>query len=147
MKLSTLSRYGFRAVVELAKHSKDQPVSLKSIATAQNIPIRYLENIMTRLVSAGIVRSIRGRGGGFILKKDPNNITIYEVLQVLEDTLAPIPCIENPTSCKRYSICGSKDFLEEAYISFVSIIKNHTIKEVSENETLKIKINTKENGG
>lgn len=137
MRLSTISRYGYRAVIELAKHGRNEIVSLKEIAENQNIPYRYLENIMARLVSSGIVESIRGRGGGFRLKKDPAKLTVFEVLNVLEDTLVPVPCIEEKDVCDRFEICGARDFIEEAYMAFIKVLRFHTIKEASEIERIK----------
>ncbi len=138
MRLSTISRYGYRAMIELAKRGKNKTVSLKDIAKAQNIPIRYLENIMTRLVNANIVESSRGRGGGFKLVKNPEEISVFEVLNALESTLYPVPCIPNPATCERYAECGARDFLEEAYEAFVKVLKSHNLKEAAELEMLKI---------
>ncbi len=131
MKLSTISRYGYRATIELAKHHNGKAISLKKIARAQDIPLRYLENIMMRLVNAHIVESTRGREGGFKLAKDPAQITIYDIVDALENTLTPIPCIDNPNTCKRYTICGARDFLNEAYEAFVRVLKSHTLREAA----------------
>ncbi len=139
MKLSTISRYGYRAIIELAKRGNKGAVSLKEIARAQNIPYRYLENIMARLVAGGIVESARGRGGGFKLKKDPDELTIFDVINTLENTLTPLPCIDDKNTCERFETCGARDFLEEAYLAFVNVLKSHTIKEAAEKEKQKIK--------
>ncbi len=138
MRLSTISRYGYRAMIELAKRGTEKAISLKEIAEAQNIPLRYLENIMTRLVNAKIVESTRGRGGGFKLMRKPEEISIYEIVSALETTLTPVPCIDNPQTCDRYSECGARDFLEEAYRAFVETLKSHTLKEAAELEKYKI---------
>ncbi len=144
MKLSTISRYGYRAVIELAQRGNDSPISLKEIAEKQDIPYRYLENIMSRLVAAGIVESLRGRGGGFRLKKDPATLTIFDVIKALEGPLYPLPCMEDEYICPRFDICGAKDFIEEAYYAFINVLKSHTIKEVAEREKLKISSKKKE---
>ncbi len=138
MKLSTISRYGYRAMIELAKRWPEKAISLKEIAEAQNIPLRYLENIMTRLVNAKIVESTRGRGGGFRLLRKPEEITIYEIVNALESTLYPVPCIHGPTTCDRYAECGARDFLEEAYEAFINVLKSHNLKEAADLEKYKI---------
>lgn len=71
MKLSTRTRYGIRAVIELAQHQGDRPLQLKTIAERQNISIKYLEQLMGVLRSAGFIRSVRGAKGGYVLARPP----------------------------------------------------------------------------
>lgn len=92
MKLSTKGRYGLRALIDLAKYSEIEPVSINSIAVRQGISERYLEQLMTLLKKAGLVRSIRGAGGGYVLAKDAGEISVGDVLRALEGKLEPVEC-------------------------------------------------------
>lgn len=84
MKISTKGRYGLRAMVDLAAHASKNHVSLISIAERQNISLNYLEQVFASLRKAGMVRSIKGAGGGYLLNADPKTTSIYDILRILE---------------------------------------------------------------
>jgi len=109
MKLSTKGRYGTRAMLELGLGYGTGPVSLKDIAKRQGISARYLERMMAALVSSGLVRSSRGQNGGFSLAKPPADITLHEIIRVLEGSVAPVACVDEPAVCKRVNICITHD--------------------------------------
>lgn len=88
MKISTKGRYGLRAMVDLAQKSVSDHVSLKSIAESQNISEGYLEHVFSTLKKAGLVKSIKGPQGGYILADDPSSITVGAVLRALEGDLS-----------------------------------------------------------
>ena len=92
MKISTKGRYGLRAFIDLAKYSKDTPVSINNISARQDISEGYLEQLMAKLKKAGLVRSIRGAGGGYVLAKSPEDISAGDVLRALEGSLEPVTC-------------------------------------------------------
>lgn len=94
MKLSTKGRYGLRAVLDLAINSKEEVVPLSEIAMRQNISISYLEQLISKLRKAGIVTSVRGAQGGYKLAKDPEILSVGEILRVLEGSLDPVNCAE-----------------------------------------------------
>ena len=106
MKLSTKGRYGLRAVLDLALHSQDEVVPLSEIALRQNISISYLEQLISKLRRAGIVKSMRGAQGGYLLAKDPNKLSIGEILRALEGNLNPVDCAEAAGSGE---ICNAAD--------------------------------------
>ncbi len=99
MLISTRSRYGFRALAQLARREDDTPVSLSSIAEKELIPIRYLEQIFGKLRSAGIVCGRRGPGGGYVLCKPSREITLLEVVEVLEKNFLPVDCLDDAKDC------------------------------------------------
>jgi len=101
MKISTKGRYGLTVMIELAKRYCDKPISLKSIANAQNLSEHYLEQIISLLRNAGLVKSIRGAYGGYILTKEPNEISAGEVISALEGSLSPIENIEDENPAQR----------------------------------------------
>ena len=87
MKFSTKGRYGLRAMVDLAVYSKGEHVALYSIAERQNISMNYLEQVFATLRKAGLVKSVKGAQGGYILSENPNNIKIGAILRALEGQL------------------------------------------------------------
>lgn len=92
MKLSTKGRYGLRAMIDLARYSEEEPVSISSIAARQDISERYLEQIVGMLKKAGLVRSIRGAAGGYVLARGTGEISVGDVLRALEGSLEPVRC-------------------------------------------------------
>ena len=92
MKLTTKGRYGLRAVIDLAMYAKTEPVSLSDVAERQNISISYLEQLIAKLKKAGIVQSTRGAQGGYALAKEPEEISVGEILRALEGSLSPVDC-------------------------------------------------------
>lgn len=92
MKLSTKGRYGLRAIIDLARYSETEPVSIGSIAARQDISERYLEQLVALMKKAGLVKSIRGAGGGYVLAKDMKDISVGDVLRALEGSLEPVKC-------------------------------------------------------
>lgn len=92
MKLSTKGRYGLRAMIDLARYSEEEPVSISSIAARQGISERYLEQLVGLLKKAGLVNSIRGASGGYVLTKESGEISVGDVLRALEGSLEPVKC-------------------------------------------------------
>jgi len=106
MRLSTRGRYGVAALCELAaRYDADTPVPLRDIAASQAISESYLEQIFLVLRRAGLVGSVRGAQGGYILGRPPGEITIGEIIRVLEGPIAPVACVieddEGDISCSR----------------------------------------------
>ena len=114
MKLSTRSRYGTRLILDLARNYKQQPVHLASIAQRQIISIKYLEQIIRPLQEAGYVTSIRGPKGGHLLAKDPKDITVGEIVKLLEGSDELIQCAGDPNQCNRASTCATRFVWQEA---------------------------------
>ena len=92
MKLSTKGRYGLRAMIDLARYSEKEPVSIGSVAARQEISERYLEQLVALLKKAGLVKSIRGASGGYVLAKKPSEISVGDILRALEGSLEPVKC-------------------------------------------------------
>lgn len=101
MKLTTKSRYGTRLVLDIALYSKEGPVSIADIARRQNISPKYLEKLIRKLKAADIITSRRGPFGGYMLARDPENITVGELVRVLEETTAITDCAE-----REQKLCG-----------------------------------------
>ncbi len=112
MKLSTRTRYGVRLMVALALNYGKEPVFLKDIAKGENISEKYLSLIIIPLRRVGLVNSVRGARGGYNLAKEPSQITLKEIVDVLEGDCSLVDCVKNPSSCSRVSICASHDIWE-----------------------------------
>lgn len=89
MKLTVKSEYALLSLIYLARDKSDDYVSVKEIAGAQEIPVKFLEQIMLTLKRAGIVRSVKGQGGGYKLLRKPDQITLAEVVRLFDGALAP----------------------------------------------------------
>ena len=109
MKLSTRTRYGMRALLELALRRGQGPVFLKDIAREQEISLHYLEHLVAPLIAAGIVRSAKGPRGGVSLARDPAGIRLSEITRLLEGSVAPVECVNDPAACSRSASCVTRD--------------------------------------
>lgn len=94
MMISTKGRYGLRLILDIAKESQGKPVPIKEISRRQDISDKYLEQIIMQFTKAGLVKSVRGAQGGYILTKPASEITAGEVLRAAEGSLAPVECCE-----------------------------------------------------
>jgi Rrf2 family transcriptional regulator, cysteine metabolism repressor len=110
MKLSTKGRYGLRAMMDLAAHQKGSvPVFLSDVAKRQQISEKYLEQIFAALRTAGLVHTMRGRKGGFLLSKDPKEITAETIISVLEGPCAVVDCVSRPEICDKTESCAARE--------------------------------------
>lgn len=116
IKLSTKGRYGARLMIQLAHHYKNEneAVILKSVSDAEEISIRYLEQIVIPLKINKLVKSIRGAGGGYILARHPSKIKLSEILHALEGTCCLVDCVEDDDYCDRIPICATFEVWKEA---------------------------------
>ncbi|WP_316571899.1 cysteine metabolism transcriptional regulator CymR [Neobacillus sp. YIM B06451] len=101
MRISTKGRYGLTIMIELAKKHGEGPVSLKTIAQANDLSEHYLEQLIAPLRNAGLVKSIRGAYGGYLLGRDPGEITSGDIIRVLEGPITPVEGIEDEEPAKR----------------------------------------------
>ena len=109
MKLSTRARYGVRLMIVLALNHGEGPIFLKDIAKGENISEKYLSLIMIPLRSAGLVTSTRGANGGYTLSREPSQINLKDIVDVLEGDSGLVDCLKNPSTCQRVPICVSRD--------------------------------------
>jgi len=108
MKLSTRSRYGMRAIVDITRHQESGPVSLKEIAERQGVSTKYMEHVVARLLRRRLVSSRRGAHGGYMLSRSPEEITAKEVVHALEGTPMLIQCVSKPERCGRSASCVTR---------------------------------------
>jgi Rrf2 family protein len=132
MKLSTKGRYGTRLLLELALHQGEGLVPLKDIAQKQEIPLQYLEHVITPLITGGIIRSVRGAGGGIMLAKAPEDIRLSDVIKLLEGPIALVDCVNNPEICDRSSSCVTRDIWCEVKESMNRVLESTTLQDLLE---------------
>jgi len=130
MKLSTRTRYGARAMLELALREEPNPVSTKEIATRQQVSVKYLESVLATLRQAGLVRSLRGAGGGHVLGKPAQEITLRDVFEALEDSQAFVPCTYEPGVCERADLCVTREVWTEMYAASMAVLEEITLAEL-----------------
>ena len=105
MMISTRGRYALRVMLDLAMDDEERYVPLDSIARREGISEKYLESILATLSRAGLVSSLRGKGGGYRLNRKPADYPIGEVLKLTEKTLAPVTCLESEAACPQAESC------------------------------------------
>lgn len=137
MKLSTRGRYATRALLDLALHPNGNPATLKDIARRQEISIRYLEHLITPLIAAGIVRSMRGPKGGISLARSPEDVKLSEVIQLLEGSTAPAECLDNPAVCHRAATCVTRDVWGELRQAMDNVLSSTTLADLVERQKKK----------
>jgi Rrf2 family protein len=115
MKLSTRSRYGTRLMLEMARHYHEGPLQLGDIAKRQEVSVKYLEQIIIPLKKARYIESVRGRKGGHLLTKPPEEITVGEIVALLEQGTGLVECAADTTVCERADLCPTRLLWKEAY--------------------------------
>lgn len=130
MRLSTKGRYGVRLMLDLASHCEGAPVFLKDIAERQEISEKYLWHLIAPLKAAGLVKSIRGAHGGYLLAKPPEEVTLREIVDVLEGSLSLVECVKTPSVCKRVQFCVTRDVWEEITESITHILEAISLKDM-----------------
>ena len=105
MMISTRGRYALRVMLDLAKDESGTYVPLDDIARREGMSEKYLESIIVVLSRAGLVKSLRGKGGGYMLTRQPEEYPIGEILRLTEKTLAPVTCLESGAACPEADAC------------------------------------------
>lgn len=139
MKLSTRGQYGARALLDMALHYDGNPVLLKDIARRQDISAQYLEQLMSPLIKAGLVRSIRGARGGVTLAKPPEEIKLSQVIQIMEGSIALVECVDDPKICPRSDFCVTRDVWEEMKRAMTQVLESTTLQDLVERQKEKEK--------
>ena len=137
MKLSARTRYGTRALLELALHTGKEPVSLKDIARRQQISLPYLEQLIAPLIAGGVIRSTKGPRGGISLARKPRDIKLIEITRLLEGSLAPVECVENPETCRRAEFCAARDMWSGLKDVINEFLEGTTLQDLAEKQKSK----------
>jgi len=130
MNISTKGRYAVRAMLDLALQSGDGPTMIKDISKRQGISVLYLEQLLTRLKAAGLVRSTRGPKGGFRLTRLPSQIRIGDILQTMEGSMAPVACVDNAMLCSRADSCVTRKVWAEMKQAMDKVLESTTLQDL-----------------
>jgi Rrf2 family protein len=144
MMFSTKAEYGVRVMVELARRAGEDPIPLAEIAEHDGLPLAYLEHLVARLRKAGLVDSRRGSRGGYLLARSPTEITMAEVVEALEGSIAPIECISQASDgtivCSRESdpahVCPTKLLWTRVRVAIVRTLQETTLADLVLTPTL-----------
>ena len=139
MKLSTRTRYGTRALLELAMHEGKEPVSLKDIARQQQISLPYLEQLIAPLIAGGIIHSTKGPRGGISLARQPGEIKLSEITRLLEGPVTTVECVDDPGVCGRSGFCAARDTWSELQDVVNDYLKTVTLQDLAEKQKTKLK--------
>ena len=135
MKLSKRSEYGLRALQELATRRGQGPTRARDLAIRNVIPLKFLEQILLDLRYAGIVHSRRGRQGGYLLARPAEEVTLGEIVRILDGPLAPISCaghtVHEPCTCPDEASCGLRLVMIRVRDAVAGILDNTTLADVA----------------
>ena len=136
MKLSVRGEYALRALLVLAQNYSDEVVRIQTISDQQNIPKKFLEQILNDLKSLGVVESKRGAGGGYRLALPPQSITLASVIRYVTGALAPVSCVSDRfyerCTCPDEARCPIREVMKEAREAVVSIMERVTLADLCE---------------
>lgn len=133
MKLTTKGRYGLRLMLDLAAHEGQGAILLKDIAQRQNLSEKYLWSLIAPLKSAGFVRSLRGAKGGYMLAKTPAEITLKDIVAILEGNLCLVDCVYDNDFCVRREQCISHTIWCELSQKISDLFENITLASMLNN--------------
>ncbi len=132
MRFSTKGRYGVRALLDVALNSGQGPVLLKDVARRQGISAQYLEHLVSPLIKAGFLRSMRGARGGLTMAKPPAEVRLSRVIEILEGSIAPVECVDNPRICPRSDYCVTRDVWEDLKRAMLDVLDSLTLEDLME---------------
>jgi Rrf2 family protein len=132
-RVSQKTEYALRAMVELAGRHGDDRVPAREIASAQGIPLRFLEQQLATLHKAGLVESFRGSGGGCRLSRDPSEIPVADVIDAMEGDLYPMHCVDHEDhTCFQDGRCGLQELWSDVHLAVRGVFERTTVAELAE---------------
>src|SRR5436309_5850308 len=138
MRLSRRSEYGIRALVDLIRQNEARPMSLAALAERNNLPPKFLEQILSTLKRGGIVRTTLGAHGGYGIAADPTTVTVGRVIRLLDGALAPLPCVSlryyERCSCPDEATCALRDVMLDVRDAMLAILDHETLAELADRE-------------
>ena len=137
MKLSTKSRYGVRAMADIALCGETGASQLKDISKRQAISAKYLDHILSALRKAGLIRSTRSRTAGYTLTRPAHQISLKEIIGILEGSLAPVECVDNPKCCKQVPVCFSRDAWGKLKVEMEKVLDSITLQDLIDSQKTK----------
>jgi len=131
MQLNNTSQYAIRILSYIAREQDDRLLNASELSKTLNIPYKFLTKIMTKLVKAEFVESIRGRDGGFRLKDDPENISVDDVLDLFNDSIKDEQCLLGIGACDTHCKCAMHDQWMKPKLLIQKLFRKSSIKDIS----------------
>lgn len=132
MRLTTRSRYGTRMALDIAQHGRTSPVRISDIAERQGVSVKHLEKLIRELKLAGFIKSKRGPRGGHMLAKDPAEISVGEIVRVLEGDVSLVECTGDSSVCDRTDTCLTRSLWQQAAEAMYDKLNSITLAELLE---------------
>jgi Rrf2 family protein len=123
--------------LDLAVHQGEGMVLLKDVARRQEFSLPYLEHLITPLIAGGLVKSTRGARGGVLLLKPPAEVKLTEVVQLLEGSIAPVDCVNDPRVCSRSASCVTRDVWIQIKDAIIQVLDSTTLQDLVERQRQK----------
>jgi Rrf2 family cysteine metabolism transcriptional repressor len=134
MKLSSRTRYGMRAILELALEYGKAPLQIKTIADREDISNKYLEQLIAMLKASGLVRSIRGPRGGYVLAKPPSQVLMKDVFLTLEGPMVPAECLEHEKYHEGCTDCATRQIWHRLQNAILDVLESVTLADLVHNK-------------
>jgi Rrf2 family cysteine metabolism transcriptional repressor len=139
MKISTKGRYGTRAMVDIGENYGKGPVSLRKLAERQHISMKYMEQIIPLLKASGLIRSARGARGGYVLAKEPREISLHDIVQALEGSWSFVDCLDDDRLCDRAKECVTYEIWHDIQTAIYRILDSTTLADMIDRHREKTK--------
>ena len=138
--LSKKTKYGIKALTYICGHGSDGPIPISIIAEAENISHKFLETILLTLRKGGILASKKGKGGGYYLLKDPNEVFMSDIIRLLSGPIAMVPCVslnyyEKCDDCPDEATCGINRLMLEVRDSTLKVLKGKSLSQLTKEST------------
>jgi Rrf2 family cysteine metabolism transcriptional repressor len=139
MRFSAKAEYGVKAILELATQPGREPVQVRNIAKNQGLPVRFLEQVMSALKKAGLVESVRGAQGGYLLNRSPKEISLGDVLKAIDGQMTEMRCISDrkQPKCEDAGNCVVQDVWAEVKHSFINILNSISLQDICDRKRQK----------
>ena len=136
MRVTTKGRYALRAMINLARNTGDKPMSIKKITEVEDLSPIFLEQIFTKLKKYGLIRSVRGAGGGFMLAREASEISVKDILEAVEEGIRLTPCCASDSvpaeKCVKLNTCRAKSFWNDANVYIMDFFAGYSLSRVIE---------------
>ena len=130
MKISTKGRYGLRILMDLALHQSEKPRLIRDIAKSQQISEKYISRLVIALRRAGMIRSVRGVNGGFHIAMKPEEITLLDVIEVMEGPLSIVDCVSAPGKCGQSANCAPREIWSKLNENIRDLMRQTTLADI-----------------
>jgi Rrf2 family transcriptional regulator, cysteine metabolism repressor len=132
MRISTKGRYGVRIMLELSDRRLGGPVSADTLASDQKISANYIHNLLSKLQTVGLVQVVRGPRGGYTLARDPDQVTLLEIVIALEGDLDAVECLSDDNDCERSGHCATQEVWREVSDAVANVLGGISLKDLRE---------------